>query len=200
MVTKTRIISSAAILVFLALLILACGKTGDNKTGNDTQQSDKQTTDKQIDRKKDAIDTAKLVKDGKYLCSMHPLMQSNEPIKCPVCRMNMVLKSDINKEMSDEHEKMESNYAGKKNAIHFEVNLSDVKSSECKPIIESALKSDSGVLGYHVDIYNKVAHMYFDKTKTTKANIEKIISDAGYDANTLKANPEAVTKLPKDCR
>ena len=127
-------------------------------------------------------------------------MQDNEPMKCPICRMNMVVKSDLNKQMMDEHESMESKVEGKKDAVHFEVNLSVVKSTECQAIIESALKSDAGILGYHVDILNKVAHMYFDKTKTSKDKIEKLVSDAGFDANGTKANPDALGKLPAECK
>ena len=42
--------------------------------------------------------------------------------------------------------------------------------------------------------------MYFDKSKTSKDNIEKLISDAGYDANGKKANPDAAAKQPPDCK
>lgn len=186
-----------AVIAFISIAVLnGCGKTDKDKTVTEKQTTDKQTTD----QSKNKIDTTKLVKDGKYVCSMHPLMQSNEPIKCPVCKMNMVLKSDVNKEMSEEHEKMESNFAGKKDAIHFEVNLSPVKSSECKSIIETALKNDAGILGFHIDILNKVVHMYLDKSKTSKANVEKLITDAGYDANDKKANPDSINKLPNDCK
>ena len=80
------------------------------------------------------------------------------------------------------------------------MNLSVVKSTECQAIVESALKSDAGILGYHVDILNKVAHMYFDKTKTSKDKIEKLVSDAGFDANGTKANSDALAKLPAECK
>ena len=181
------------ILVAVVFFIYGCGKSD-----KDTSQTDKQKTDQTQNKNKP--DTTKLVKDGKYVCSMHPLMQANEPMKCPICRMNMVLKSDMNKQMMDEHESMESKVEGKKDAVHFEVNLSVVKSTECQAIIETALKSDAGILGYHVDILNKVAHMYFDKTKTSKEKIEKLISDTGFDANGTKANPDAVSKLPQECK
>jgi hypothetical protein len=42
--------------------------------------------------------------------------------------------------------------------------------------------------------------MYIDKNKTTKAAVEKAIADAGFDANDTKAGPDAVAKLPPDCR
>jgi copper chaperone CopZ len=80
------------------------------------------------------------------------------------------------------------------------VNVSVIKSNECERIITAALKTDPGIMGYHVDILNRVIHMYLDKTKTTKANVEKLVTDAGFDANDKKANPDAVAKLPVDCK
>ncbi len=194
---KLKITSSVMVFAVFTVFVLS----GCSKTDKDTQ-TDKQKTEQNQNTQKQTkqIDTTKLVKDGKYVCPMHPLMQSNEPMKCPVCRMDMELKSDINKQMSEEHENMESKFSGKKDAVHFEVNLSPVKSSECQTVIESALQKDPGIMGYHTDIFNKVVHLYFDKSKTTKANIEKLISDAGYDANGIKANPDAVNKLPADCK
>jgi len=67
-------------------------------------------------------------------------------------------------------------------------------------LIESALSKDKGILEYHVDILNNVVHMYFDKNKTSKSNIEKLVADAGFDANDTKANPDAVAKFPADCK
>ena len=95
---------------------------------------------------------------------------------------------------------MKKEMGNKKDAVHLEVNLSVVKSTECRAVIESALKSDSGIFGYHVDIFNKVAHIYFDKNKTSKEKIEKVISGAGFDANNIKADPGAMNKLPAECR
>ena len=184
--------------IFLIISVTGVILFSCNKSDKDNTQNEKQTTDQSQNKKK--IDTTKLVKDGKYVCPMHPLMQSNDSMKCPVCKMWMESKASLNKQMMDEHESMESKFTGKKDAVHFEVNLSVLKSTECQAIIESALKSDAGILGYHVDILNKVAHMYFDKTKTNKEKIEKLISDTGFDANNTMANPDAVNKLPAECR
>jgi len=114
--------------------------------------------------------------------------------------MKLTSKADHNKKMSDEHEAMEKKYAGKTDLIHFEVKLPVIKSDECESLIETALSKDKGVAEYHLDIVNRVIHMYIDKSKTTKANVEKLISDAGFDGNDTKANPDAVSKLPADCK
>lgn len=169
--------------------------------GSGCSKTDKNTTDKpQNNQDKPKTDDTKLVENGKYVCPMHPTMQANEPSKCPICKMNMVTKEELNKEMSEGHEKLESKYAGKPNLIHFEVNTSVIKSTDCQEILEKALKADPGLIDLHTDILNRVVHMYIDKSKTTKDNIEKVISDAGFDANNKKANPDAISKLPKDCK
>jgi periplasmic mercuric ion binding protein len=144
---------------------------------------------------------SKFVADGKYFCPMHPTRQTDDVnARCPICKMKLDSKEMYNKKMMDEHTALEEKYHGKKDLIHFEVNLSVIKSDECPSIIESALSKDPGVMDYSFDILNSVVHMYIDKTKTSKSNVEKLISDAGFDANNIKANPEAMAKLPDDCK
>lgn len=189
--TKFKIRYAIILMILMVVFVYGCGKKESTENKNDKQQTnqDKQKTD----------DT-KLVENGKYVCPMHPTVQTDEPAKCPVCKMNLVTKEELNKEMSAGHEKLEDKYAGKPNLIHFEVNTSIIKSTDCQEILEKAVKSDPGLIDLHTDILNKVVHMYIDKTKTTKDNIEKLISDTGFDANNKKANPEGVSKLPKDCK
>ena len=174
------------ILLITAVILFSCTKS-DDKTQNN-KQKDK------------TIDTTKLVKEGKYVCPMHPLIQSNDSMKCPTCKMWMESKTSLNKDEMDELESLKKKYADKNDAILLDVNLSVIKSTECQAIIESALKNNAGILGYHVDIFSKAAHLYFDKTKTNKESIEKLISDTGFDANNTKADPGAVNKLPAECR
>lgn len=181
-------------LIVLFVFIYSCNKSDDKNI-----QTDKQKTI-ETQNIKTNTDSTKLVKEGKFVCPMHPLMQSNEQIKCPICKMQMVSKADFNKQTMDEHGKMETNYAGKKDAVHFDVTLSVIKSTECSALIETALKSDKGILAYHIDILNKIADMYFDKNKTSKENIKKLISDAGFDADDIKANPDAANKMTAECK
>jgi len=190
---KYKIIATFLVAAVFGIFTLG---SGCNKTDKTNIQTDKESTNQD----KPNTDSVKLVENGKYVCPMHPTVQTNEPAKCPVCKMNLVTKDELNKEMSEGHEKLEDKYAGKPNAIHYEVNLSVIKSTDCQEILEKALKNDAGIIDYHTDILNRVVHMYFDKSKTTKDNIEKLISDAGFDANNKKANPETVNKLPKECK
>jgi hypothetical protein len=180
------------LVVFIAVAFSSCGKSD-----KDTVKNDKKTEEKQTEKR----DSTVLVADGKYFCTMHPTQQSNDPnAKCPICKMKMVSKEVYNKQMLDEHEALEDKNQGKKDAIHFEVKLSVVKSDDCKKLIESELKKDPGVIDFHTDILDRVIHMYIDKNKTSKSNVEKLIADTGFDANNTKANPEAVNKLPAECK
>lgn len=174
-------------------ILSSCTKSDKDVTKTDKQQTEQKQTTTQ---KTDTI----ALKDAKYVCPMHPLQRSMEPGKCPICKMNLVPVAELNRQMSEEHEKLEQKYAGTKNAIHFEVNTSVIKSDDCLTAIESALSKDPGVVGYHIDILNRVIHMYLDKSKTTKKNVEQLIADAGFDANDIKANPEAFNKLPQSCK
>lgn len=174
------------ILLITAIILFSCGKSDDNSQNNK--------------QKNKTIDTTKLVKEGKYVCPMHPLMQSNDSMKCPTCKMWMESKASLNKDEMDELGSLQKKFADNKDAVLFDVSLSIVKSTECQAVIESALKSDAGILGYHVDIFSRAAHIYFDKNKTGKENIEKLISGTGFDANNTKADPESVKKLPAECR
>lgn len=187
---------SIVFMVLVVVLVFGC-----NKKENDVKDNKQSTEMKNDDQKVNNTDAAKMVKDGKYFCPMHPAQQTDDPaVKCPICKMKLNPKSEYNKKMSEEHEALETKYSGKKDLIHFEVTLSVIKSDQCERLIETALSSDKGVVEYHIDIVNKVIHMYLDKSKTTKSNVEKVISDAGFDANDTKAGADAIAKLPADCK
>src|ERR1051325_7718484 len=113
----------------IVFLIAGCGKNDKTNVQNDKQKTEQ----------KNKIDTTKLVADGKYVCPMHPLEQANEPMKCPICRMNMVSKEEHNKEQADNYKKLDEKYSGNKNASSLDVKLSLVKSEECELAISDVL-------------------------------------------------------------
>lgn len=188
---KTTKLIAALILTFaFVYAFTGCGKKDSE------MKDDKQTTES----KHEHHDSTMMVKDGKYFCPMHPMQQSNEPGKCPICKMDMISKKQHNEDMMKKHEELENKYAGKPNAIHFEVKLSTLKSWECEKTIKDALKKTAGVLDFSIDILDSKVHMYIDKSVTSKKDVEKAISDLGYDANDTKANPEAAGKLQAECK
>jgi copper chaperone CopZ len=114
--------------------------------------------------------------------------------------MDMVSKKDFNKEMMEKHEGLEKKQEGKDNLLHFEIQLSTIKTWECESTIKKALKKTPGVVDFFVDILDSRVHALIDKNITTKKDVEKVISDLGYDANDTKANPEAAANKPAECK
>jgi mercuric ion binding protein len=170
-----------------AVILTSCGKSE-----KDTVKNDKQTETKTGDNK--------TVTDGKYACPMHPTQQANEPGKCPICKMNLVSKDEYNREISDKRNSIIKKYERNKNIASEVILLPVIKSDACEEYVTQSLNKDEGVVEYNVDIMKHNIAVYFDKTKTDKSKLEKQISSGGFDANDVKANPEAVKKLPKDCQ
>jgi len=173
-------------------MLSSCGKSD-----KDAVKNDKQTETKAGDNK--TTDT-KIVTDGKYACPMHPTQQADEKAKCPICKMNLVSKEDYNNQITKNRDGIIKKYENNKDIVNEVIMLPVIKSDECEEYITQSMKNDAGVVEYNVDLMKHNIAVYFDKTKTNKANIEKQISSAGFDANDVKANPEAVNKLPNDCK
>ncbi|MCI0708279.1 MAG: heavy-metal-associated domain-containing protein [Ignavibacteriae bacterium] len=70
----------------------------------------------------------------------------------------------------------------------------------CGNTITDALKKVDGVQEASVDIEKKIATVKYASDKADLPKLEKAISDAGYDANDTKANPEAYDKLDECCK
>jgi mercuric ion binding protein len=187
------ILGAAIILAAFSFSISSCGKKGDQPPTTEKKQTAEQTN---LISKSDSAG----MMNAKYACPMHPLERSNEPGKCPICKMKLESITELRKEMMDEHEAMEKKHAGMKNMKHFEINFSPVNSDECEKLIRDALKKDPGVVDFHIDIIDHVIHMYIDNSKTEKKKVEQLVADAGFDANETKANPDARNKLPANCR
>ena len=71
---------------------------------------------------------------------------------------------------------------------------------ECKEIIEEALAFEKGVKESELDLETKIVIITYKKAKTTPDKIRKAISKAGYDADDVKADPKAYSKLDACCK
>ena len=71
---------------------------------------------------------------------------------------------------------------------------------ECKENIEKALLQEKGVRFAELDVKTAVAVVVYNSKKTTPETLRKAISDVGYDADELAANPEAVERLKPCCK
>lgn len=70
---------------------------------------------------------------------------------------------------------------------------------ECKERIESKLNYTKGISFAELDYKSQELTVKFKADKITLEEIKKIVSDLGYDADDVKANPEEQKKLPSCC-
>ena len=70
----------------------------------------------------------------------------------------------------------------------------------CKEAIEHDLSFVKGVISSELTVENHMVQVIFDPSKITAESIKKEITNIGYDADSLKANPKAFRKLPECCK
>lgn len=71
---------------------------------------------------------------------------------------------------------------------------------DCKERIESVLNYTKGVKFAELDIPSKVLTVKYKTATISLDQIRSIVSEIGYDADHVKANPEKVAKLPLCCQ
>lgn len=72
--------------------------------------------------------------------------------------------------------------------------------SSCAKTIENAVNHVDGVTSVSVDVKAKTVEVKYVPTQTNVGSIETAITNAGYDANDKKRNPDAYEKLDKCCK
>ncbi|MFL5787592.1 MAG: heavy-metal-associated domain-containing protein [Flavisolibacter sp.] len=75
-----------------------------------------------------------------------------------------------------------------------------VQCDMCKNTIETFMKRIDGVLLVNVNVRHKETTIKYLTDRTNEEYLKTAIVNAGYDANELKANPEAYKALPKCCK
>ena len=80
------------------------------------------------------------------------------------------------------------------------INTPTIQCGMCQKIIEVGLEKVDGVSNPRVDLKTKKTILLHDPEKINKKSIEKIVSELGYQANNLKANPDSYADLPACCK
>ena len=70
----------------------------------------------------------------------------------------------------------------------------------CKETIEKELAFEKGVKKSTLDVPSKIVTVVYNPDKTTPEKIRKAISNAGYDADEIPANPKSYKKLDACCK
>ena len=72
--------------------------------------------------------------------------------------------------------------------------------SMCKETIETALAFEKGIKKSTLDVETKIVTVVYNPKKTTPEKIRIAVSNAGYDADEIKANEKAYKKLDSCCK
>jgi len=70
----------------------------------------------------------------------------------------------------------------------------------CKKRLEEVLNYTKGVKFAELNMVDKKITVHYNPNKISLKEIKTIISETGYDADDLKANPKSVEKLPACCK
>jgi periplasmic mercuric ion binding protein len=70
----------------------------------------------------------------------------------------------------------------------------------CKETIEHELSFETGVKKVTLDLDTKVVSVVYNPSKTDENKIRLALTKVGYDADSLKADPNAFKRLPDCCQ
>ena len=78
--------------------------------------------------------------------------------------------------------------------------LTSAECGTCKKILEEKLNYTRGVRFAELDVQTKVLKVSYSTKKIDPNTIRKVISETGYDADEVSANPSSQQQLPKCCQ
>lgn len=70
----------------------------------------------------------------------------------------------------------------------------------CKDRLEHNMKFEKGVTSVDLDLPSQIITIKYRTNKTNPDKLRKAISDIGYDADNVPANPKAYDKLSACCK
>ena len=71
---------------------------------------------------------------------------------------------------------------------------------DCKERIEKNIAFEKGVKDVNLNLEDKVLTVKYKTNKTTPEKLREAVSDIGYDADDVAADPKAYSKLPECCQ
>ena len=80
------------------------------------------------------------------------------------------------------------------------INTPTIQCGMCQKNIELGLKKIKGISSSEVDLGNKITKVKYYKDVVDLSKIENAISNIGYQANNISANPEKYELLPACCK
>jgi copper chaperone CopZ len=90
--------------------------------------------------------------------------------------------------------------AQQKKPITVKIMTPTVQCEMCKERIEEYLAEEEGILKTVVNFKQKYVTVTYLTDRTNLENIKTAIANTGYDAEDVKAAPDAYNKLPKCCK
>jgi hypothetical protein len=84
--------------------------------------------------------------------------------------------------------------------VKTEIPVNGNCSEMCKPRIEKAAKSVSGVLAATWNLKAQKLTLVYDNTKTDTKTVQKAVAASGHDSGNIKASQATYDKLPGCCK
>jgi copper chaperone CopZ len=88
----------------------------------------------------------------------------------------------------------------KKSKFQTVIIQTSAECGDCKERIENGLNYTKGVSFAELDLETKKVTVKFKVSKVTLEQVRSKINSIGYDADSSKADPEAVKRLPLCCQ
>jgi mercuric ion binding protein len=89
----------------------------------------------------------------------------------------------------------------KKHALEVAtIHVNSMVCNSCVKTVNKAIYAVEGVKDVDIDLKSKVAEVKYVPEQTNLQTIELAITEAGYNANDRKRNPDAYEKLDKCCK
>jgi periplasmic mercuric ion binding protein len=75
-----------------------------------------------------------------------------------------------------------------------------VQCESCKKRVETYLKRYDGIMSINVNVKKKETTVKYLTDRINEEEVKTAISNAGYDANDVPANPDSYKRLPACCK